>query len=91
MADEEEAVTATVPSEATEVNRRTVARPFSSRTFDLVTLIILGSSPSRLVVVTGLLISLADDAATNPVHREFGRKFCRKDRRVPCGLASKLL
>src|SRR5271166_6399733 len=26
--------------------------------------------------------------APNPVHREFGRTFCRTDRRVPCGLAA---
>jgi hypothetical protein len=24
----------------------------------------------------------------NPVHREFGRMFCRTDRRVPCGLVA---
>jgi hypothetical protein len=28
------------------------------------------------------------DTAPNPAHREFGRTFCRTDRRVPCGLAA---
>lgn len=32
----------------------------------------------------------ASDAA-NTVRREFGRKFCRRDRRVLCGLAAMLL
>src|SRR5437660_8889116 len=27
----------------------------------------------------------------NPVHREFGHTFCRRDRRVPCGLAARPL
>jgi 'Cold-shock' DNA-binding domain len=32
-----------------------------------------------------------DVSAPNPVHREFGRTFCRTDRRVPCGLSAKPL
>jgi hypothetical protein len=28
------------------------------------------------------------DSAPSPVHQWFGRRFCRRDRRVPCGLAA---
>jgi hypothetical protein len=31
------------------------------------------------------------NVAPNPVHREFGRAFCRRDRSVPYGLAAGLL
>jgi hypothetical protein len=34
------------------------------------------------------LFSRAADTAPNPVHRSSGRRFCRTDRRDPCGLAA---
>src|SRR5271166_5923695 len=52
--------------------------------------------PPYLDVLVGLTensavassVHVDGNAAPNPVHREFGRTFYRRDRRVPCGLAA---
>jgi hypothetical protein len=55
--------------------RQSVLRGKKLRTFD------------QIQVIAALRVA-AGDSAPNPVHREFGHRSCRMDRRVPCGLAA---